>query len=113
MEKANNYKQLVKSILLGLANREGTYSFPITHHIVFDDKRGHYLLFHDGWKGHQRMYMNMAHISVTDEGHVWLQYDGTDLVIGQMLLDRGVEKSDLVVGFHPPDRRKDTEYAVS
>jgi hypothetical protein len=113
MERVEKYKSIAKSIIQEVADRPATYSFPLTDHTIFDDERGHYLLFKDGWKGPRRVYGNVIHIGVTEEGRVWLHHDGTDLIVGQMLLDRGVEKSDLVVGFHSPSMRKDTEFAVS
>lgn len=81
--------------------------------IVQDDKNGHYLILSDGWEAHKRVHGLYFHIDVTIEGKVWLQYDGTDLEIGQQLLDRGIAKEDLVLGWIPIYRRADTGFAVS
>jgi hypothetical protein len=47
------------------------------------------------------------------DGKVWLQHDGTDLVVAQLLMDRGGEKSDLVLAFYHPEMRADTGLAVA
>lgn len=81
--------------------------------LITDEKRGHYLVFNNGWRDSQhRVYGCVAHIEVKENGKVWLHHDGTDLIIGQMLLDRGIPKSDIVLGFHAPIMRKDTEFAA-
>jgi hypothetical protein len=48
-----------------------------------------------------------------DDGKVWLQHDGTDLVIAEKLLAAGVEKMDIVLGFHAPFEGADTGFAVA
>jgi hypothetical protein len=39
--------------------------------------------------------------------------DGTDLDIGQQLLDEGIAKSDLVLAFHSPKMREMSDFAVA
>jgi hypothetical protein len=52
------------------------------------------------------------HIDVC-EGKVWLQHDGTNLRIAEDLTRAGIPKADIVLAFHHPSRRADTEYAVA
>ena len=113
MEKVIQYKQIVKELLNEIAEIRIQQSHPIDTQIIMDDERGHYLLYKNGWKGERRIYGGFVHIDITDEGKVWLQHDGTDLLIAQILLDKGIPKSDIVLGFHAPIMRKDTEFAVA
>ena len=57
-----------------------------------------------GWEnnGKDWFYATFIHIDVKATGQVWLQHDGTDLKIGETLLERGVLRQDLVIGFHSP-----------
>ena len=57
-----------------------------------------------------RLYL---HIDVANDGKVWLQHDGTDILVAEKLLESGVAKSDLVLGFHEPLMRADTGFAVA
>jgi hypothetical protein len=43
-----------------------------------------------------------VHIDVKKTGLVWLQHDGTDLKIAEMLVAKGVARKDIVIGFHLP-----------
>lgn len=111
MEKIKKYKQIVKEV-------QAKTAAPVVEEdivkdvVIQDDEGGHYLILSDGWEGSKRSYGIYLHIDVTPEGKVWLQYDGTDSMIGQQLLDRGVAKEDLVLGWIAPYRRADTGFAV-
>ncbi|MGB8690593.1 MAG: element excision factor XisI family protein [Microcoleus sp.] len=47
------------------------------------------------------------------DGKIWIQQNGTEIDLGQELVNIGVPKSDIVVGFHPPYMRQFTDFAVS
>ncbi|MCB9298392.1 MAG: XisI protein [Lewinellaceae bacterium] len=75
--------------------------------------RRHYLLFSNGGEG-ERVYGCYLHIDVANDGKVWVQHDGTDVAIAEKLLEKGIPKIDIVLGFHAPFVRVDTEgFAVA
>ncbi|MDD1428313.1 XisI protein, partial [Dolichospermum sp. ST_sed9] len=43
---------------------------------------------------------------------IWIQHDGTEVGIATLLLEKGVPKEDIVLGFHSPDMREFTEFAT-
>lgn len=113
MEKVKRYQTIISEILEELARIEQGANDAIATQLVQDQEGGHYLLFYNGWQGKKRIYGCYLHIDLASDGKVWLQYDGTDRVVGQLLLDKGVSKDDLVLGFHHPLRRVDTGFAVA
>jgi hypothetical protein len=113
VEKKQRYRLAVEAVLNELIEAFHAENDPVQTQVIRDQEGGHYLLFSNGWKGVRRIYGCFVHIDLADDGKVWLQHDGTDLVVGQMLLDRGVAKSDLVLAFHHPAMRKDTGLAVA
>lgn len=112
MGKSINYKNVVKSIIEEIGAMSGSNS-EIATQIVTDDIHGHYILFSTGWQNKGRIYGPFVHIDVTEDGKVWLQHDGTNLVIADLLEERGIPKEDIVLAFHAPQRRALTGYAVS
>jgi len=48
---------------------------------------------------------------IPKDGKIWLQYNGTEIDIAQKLVDRGVPKTDIVLGFQAPHRRSLTDDA--
>lgn len=53
------------------------------------------------------------HLEVKQDSKIWLRRDGTDLDIGQQLLDENVAKSDIILAFHSPQKRERTGFAVA
>lgn len=47
------------------------------------------------------------------DGKVWIQRDGTEYGIARELEKAGIPKHHIVLGFHTPDVRPFTEYAVA
>ncbi len=45
-------------------------------------------------------------------GKIWLEWNGTEIDIAEKLVELGVDKKDIVIGFHSPFMRKFTDYAV-
>jgi hypothetical protein len=46
-------------------------------------------------------------------GKIWIQRDGTEYGVARELVDAGVPKSQIVLGFRPPEIRPYTEFAVA
>jgi XisI protein len=113
MEKLNRHKSIVKALLSDLSEKLSKGIPDVRFEVLLDEEKGQYLLFKDGWRGMHRMYGNVAHIEVKQDGKVWLHHDGTDLALGQILLDKGVEKTDLVLGFQAPAKRADSGFAMA
>jgi len=64
-----------------------------------------------GWKGRQRNYGILIHINVKNQ-KVWIQHDGTEVGVANELIEMGIPKEDIVLGFHSPFMRQHTEFAV-
>lgn len=43
---------------------------------------------------------------------MWIQHDGTDGGVASKLVEQGVPKQDIVLGFHSAFKRQFTEFAV-
>ena len=104
------YRELIKSIVekhscCDCEDRE------VKTQIAFDIERDLYLMFHVGWRGERRVYGCVIHIEIK-EGKIWIQRDGTEVGIANELIEAGVTKSDIVLGYRSPYMRKFTELAV-
>ena len=43
---------------------------------------------------------------------IWIQYNGTEELVAETLVELGVPPSDIVIGFYSPFKRQFTNYAV-
>ncbi|MHC5597432.1 MAG: element excision factor XisI family protein [Nostoc sp.] len=58
------------------------------------------------------MYGTVLHLDIIDE-KIWIQQDGTEVEIANELVESGVPREDIVLGFQLPSLRKYTDFAVS
>ncbi len=49
---------------------------------------------------------------VIQNGKIWIQHAGTEDGIANRLVELGVAKGDIVLGFQSPYKRRFTEFAV-
>lgn len=113
MDRLKQHTSIVKELVRHISTLGKRPDDPIQAHVIEDDKKGHYLIFSDGWRGERRVYGSYLHLEVKPDGKVWLHHDGTDLEVALMLIDKGIKRSDIVLGFQPPIVRPDTGFAVA
>lgn len=111
MDRIESYREIVKRVIQEVAD----FAVPdegVRKEVILDDANGHYQVLEVGWKNRRRIHGTLIHIDIRD-GKVWVEHDGTDLEIVQDLLDAGIPKEQIVLGFHPPAHRKYTEFAAA
>jgi hypothetical protein len=111
MDRNDIYRGIVKRLLQEVADMTPSEENIRTEYVC-DDNLGHYQVGQVGWDNKQRVDDVFLHIDVVD-GKVWLQHDGTNLRIAEDLIRAGIPKEHIVLAFHHPSRRKDTEFAVA
>jgi hypothetical protein len=79
---------------------------------VFDHNNHRYQLLKHGWQGMKRYFYNVVFVDIKD-GLIWIQDDNTEFGIANRLLEHGVSRDQIVLGFQPPQYRKYTEFNPS
>lgn len=80
--------------------------------LVFDRERDRYLLLYVGWRDEERIHGCPIHIDIKD-GKIWIQQDFTEEGLANQLVELGVPKTDIVLGFRVPEVRQFTGFAVA
>ncbi|MEI6065323.1 MAG: XisI protein, partial [Pseudanabaena sp. ELA748] len=60
-----------------------------------------------GWDGHRRVYGCVLHLDIKNR-KIWIQQNMTEMRVAQELVDLGVAKEDIVLGFQAPEMREYT-----
>lgn len=110
MDKLTQYRKIIQQLLQEYASI-GNSDPEIETELIFDAERDHYQLVNVGWKNQRRVYGCFLHIDIKD-GKVWLQHNGTENEVAEDLVNLGIPKHDIVIGFHSPFKRQFTDYAV-
>ena len=108
MDKRAKYKAIIKQMLLEYAQIKPANG-NIDKEVIFDEERGRFELLNIGWDGTRRIHSTSMHIDVID-GKVWLQHNATDVDIAEELIEMGIPRDQIVLGFVLPQSRKLTKY---
>jgi XisI protein len=111
MDQLEKYRQTIRAILkpygdISYANVD------VRNQLAFDVETDQYLVMSTGWGKAGRIHGCLIHVSIQD-GKVWIQRDGTEAGIANELVQAGIPKDDIVLGFHELEIRPHTGFAVA
>jgi len=109
MDSINQYKTIVLDYLQEVAN----LTPPGLTETIVDEQHNQFLLYSNYWEENQRRYGCFLHIQIKPDGKIWIQHDGTDLSVAERLVDRGIPKNQIVLGFRAPFYRQMSDFAVA
>jgi XisI protein len=109
--QTEKYRNIIKRFLSKYATNKPSHG-DIEMQTIFDNEQDHYQVVAVGWDNKQRVYGCSIHIDIKNN-KIWLQTNNTEIDIGQDLLDLGVPKEDIVIGFQPPYLRALSGYAIT
>jgi len=111
MDRLNEYQQIIQEVLTEYAAIPYYHRELQTELIIGKDDKD-YLLITSGWEKSVRVHGCVVHIQIINS-KIWIQRDGTEDGIANDLVNAGIPKDQIVLGFHPLEIRPYTEYAVS
>ncbi len=111
MDTLETYRQGIAKVLHAYAQIPYAHG-EIQIEVVVDRQADHDLLLAVGWDGPRRIHGSIVHLDIID-GKVWIQRDGTEHGIAEELVEAGIPRDHIVLGFRPPDLRQHTAYAVA
>ncbi len=110
MGKLDEYRQYIQEMLGKYASYKPAYG-EVEVETIFDTVRDHYQIVYIGWENKRRVYGCSIHIDIKNE-KIWIQWNATEIDIADELVEMGVPKQDIVVGFHSPSIRRFTDFAA-
>ncbi len=78
--------------------------------ILIDKDNNHYHLLSIGWYKNGFTYQTAFHFDIIDN-KIWIQQNNTDIMVADELIDKGVLKEDIVLGFIAPTMRQYSGFA--
>lgn len=109
MAPVSEYPAIIKRIIEGHAAFKPSYG-DVDVETIFDDARGHYELIYSGWFKEERIHGPVVHIDIKGD-KVWIQFDGTEAGIADELMEQGIPRERIVLGFQSPFMRKHGDFA--
>ena len=110
MDNATRYRDLVTRLLKDYAALS-RHDPDVEATAIIDTETDNYQVMIVGWSNSRRIYGPVLHLRIRN-GKIWVEHNGTEMDIGQRLVEAGVPRSDIVLGFQSPRTREFTDYAV-
>ncbi|MCI0489435.1 MAG: XisI protein [Blastocatellia bacterium] len=113
MDKLKEYAELLKRILteqVELCRRQPVPD--VETFLVINEEQGDYIWMNVGWQNEERVCGMTVYVRIRN-GKFWIEEDWTEDGIATDLVREGVPKEDIVLAFHDPETRKDTDFAAA
>jgi hypothetical protein len=111
MDQLDKYRQIIRTVLKPYADISYA-NVDVKNRSAFDTETDQYIILSEGWENSQQLHGVLIHVEIMD-GKVWIQADGTEDGVAQELIQSGIPKEDIVLGFHEPSIRPYTGFAVA
>jgi len=111
MDTLANYRKIVQDTLQKYVDIKYAYG-DIHNETLFDPKVDRYMVVSVGWEGMKRVHGSLIHIDIVQD-KVWIQRDGTEDGVAGELVEAGIPKDHIVLGYKEPAIRKYTDFAVA
>ncbi len=112
MGKIDKYRSVIVELMQYLADIR-TNRKDVETQFNVDKNDQHYQLVNVGWMNGKRIYGCFLHVDIKEDGKVWIQHDGTDIGVAAIFVEKGIPKTDIVLGFQPQELRKFTDFAIN
>lgn len=113
MDKLERYRGFLKQFLQERADLMNNHPIQgIDTLCLFDDARDEYLVYNIGWQKDKRVqYITL--FARLHNGKIWIEEDGTEEGLANLLVEVGVPKEDIVLAFISPIMRSYSDYAAA
>ncbi|MEL7121915.1 MAG: element excision factor XisI family protein [Bacteroidota bacterium] len=109
MVKSSQYQSILKQLTQEWKER-AQYD-DLEHHAIIDEQFKHFLVLRTGWIDSKNYHTTIIHLELKEDGKVWVHKDNTEWIIVDDLLHAGFTNDQIVLAFHAPERRPDTDFA--
>ena len=111
MDQLDKYRKIIVSVVKKHAQYKPSHG-QIETLCICDQESDNYLLMDTGWDKTGRVHAVVFHLRIID-GKICIEWDGTERGITGELLELGVGKDDIILGFIRPEYRQFTDFSVA
>lgn len=84
----------------------------VNRRLLIDRENNSFQLISIGWRDERHVFGVVFHFDIINE-KIWIQCNGTEREIVDELMEAGIPKTDIVLGFVPPYARHFTGFAIA
>ena len=111
MDRLESYRKIICTVLRSYIDI--TYAnVTVKNRQIFDRETDRYIILSEGWNHQQHLHSCLIHVEIINN-KVWIQLDNTEDSIAEELIQSGIPQSEIVLGFHEPEIRPHTGFAIA
>jgi len=111
MDTVDHYRAIVRELILDYGRYKPSHG-DIETEAIIDSAQNHFELLHVGWDGQRRVHGAVIHIDIIGD-KIWIQHDGTSPGVANELVEAGIPRDAIVLGFRPPYVRQYSGFAIA
>ena len=112
MDNTVKYQGILLNYLRNQAKIKPANMPDIDSHVIADLENNHFRLLQTGWQNHRYVFTVVFHFDIKN-GKVWFQRNITDKDVVDELMEMGIARQDIVLGFRAPEVRPYSGFAVA
>lgn len=112
MDKVKKYEAIIINYLQDYAMGYANDPSGIKTYVITDKENHNYQLMRVGWRDKHYLHYMLLHFEIKGD-KVWIQLNETEDMVGDELINRGIPKSDIVLGFYHESVRPYSGFAVA
>ena len=111
MDKINKYQTIICDLI---AEYAAVKRIPadVKSQVLIDKENNHFQLISMGWHSRGYTYTIVFHFDIIGD-KIWIQQNNTDVLIADELMQHGVDKNDIILGFIEPSMRQYSGFAMA
>jgi XisI protein len=114
MDKIKHYQSVIIRFLHHYNQATGG-NMPLQHpqrRVLIDKINNSFQLLAIGWRNEHYIFGPVFHFDILD-GKIWMQCNNTEWEVVDFLMENGVERMDIVLGFVPAYARQASGFGVA
>ena len=113
MDKVKKYQDIIIEFLNHYHHESGgNRPGDAQRRTLIDRENNGFQLLDIGWNGNRYVFSPIFHFDIID-GKIWMQCNNTEWEVVDYLMEHGVDRQDIVLGFVPPHARKFSGFATA
>lgn len=112
MDTIEKYQNILIKFLDQFRDRRPVNLPNIDRYVFIDKNTNNFQLLDMGWQDQQYIFTVVFHFRILN-GKIWIQRNITEYEIVDFLMEEGIPKDDIVLGFRHPDIRPFTGFAAA
>ena len=111
MDKIKKYQDIIVNYLEDYAKIKPANLPDVDSYVIADREKNHFQLLQTGWQDSKFIFTVILHFDIKD-GKVWFQRNITERDVVDVLMEKGIAREDIVLGFRPPYARSQSGFAA-